>query len=92
MNLFYITLIFISSWLTPNLWKTFWYRRKFFFSCLVSATLFPPEAIILESKLEAQSIKFYVLRGHLAVQRSSENIDPGKTVDGILLDKWVFGL
>ena len=55
---------------------------------LISAALFPPEAIILESKSEAQSIKLYDLRGHLAIQRSSENIDPWKTVDGILLDKW----
>ena len=55
---------------------------------LISAALFPPEAIILESKSEAQGIKSYVLRGHLAIQRSSENIDPEEIVDGILLDKW----
>ena len=56
---------------------------------LVSAVLFPPQTIILESKSEAQGIKSYVLRGHLAIQRSSENIDPEEIVDGILLDKWV---
>ena len=43
--------------------------------------------MILESKSEAQGIKSYVLRGHLAIQRSSENIDPEEIVDGILLDK-----
>ena len=32
-------------------------------------------------------IKSSVLREHLAVQRSSENIDPEEIVDGILLDK-----
>ena len=55
---------------------------------LVSAVLFPPQTIILESKSEAQGIKSYVLRGHLAIQRSSENIDLEEILDGILLDKW----
>ena len=55
---------------------------------LVSAVLFPPQTIILESKSEAQGIKSYVLRGHLAIQRSSENIDLEEIVDGILHDKW----
>ena len=32
-------------------------------------------------------IKSSVLREHLAIQRSSENIDPEEIVDGILLDK-----
>ena len=35
-----------------------------------------------------QGIKSYVLRGHLAIQRGSENIDPQEIVDGILLEKW----
>ena len=55
---------------------------------MVSAALFPPSGIILESKSEAQGIKAYVLRGNLAIQRSSENIDPEQIVDDILLDKW----
>ena len=38
---------------------------------------------------QAQGIKPYVLRGHLAIQRSSENIYPEEIADGILLDKWV---
>ena len=42
----------------------------------------------MESKSEAQGINSYVLRGHLASQRSSENIDPEEIVNGILLDKW----
>ena len=49
---------------------------KFVFSCLVSGVLF-----------RSETIKSYVLGGHLAFQRSSENIDPEETVDGILLDK-----
>ena len=32
-------------------------------------------------------IKSSVLREHLAIQKSSENIDPEEIVDGILLDK-----
>ena len=37
---------------------------------------------------KAQGIKSYVLRGHLAIQKSSENIDLEEIVDGILLEKW----
>ena len=44
--------------------------------------------MILESKSEVQSIKSYVFRRHLAIQISSENIDPEQILDGILLDKW----
>ena len=33
-------------------------------------------------------MKSYVVRGHLAIQRSSENVDPEEIVDGILLNKW----
>ena len=81
-------IIFISSWVIPKFWKTFRKQRKVLFSCLASAALFPPEAIILESKSEAQGIKSDVLRGHRSFQRSSENIDPEEIVDGILRDKW----
>ena len=42
----------------------------------------------MESKSEAQGINSFALRGHLAIQRNSENIDPEEIVDGILLDKW----
>ena len=42
----------------------------------------------MKKKSEAQGIKSYVLSGHLAIQRSSENVDPNEIVDGILLDKW----
>ena len=53
---------------------------------MVIAALFPPSGIILESKSEAQGIKSYVLRGHLAIQRRSGNIDPEEILDGVLLD------
>ena len=59
-----------------------------FCSCLVSARLFPPCAIIYENKSEALVIKLSVLRKNLAIQRSSKNVDPEEIVDGILLDKW----
>ena len=49
--------------------------------------LYPPGAIIFENKSESLGIKSSVLREHLAIQRSSENIDPEEIIDGILLDK-----
>ena len=52
------------------------------------AAQFPPCATILENKSKALGIKLSFLREHLAIQRSSENIDPEEIVDGILLDKW----
>ena len=44
--------------------------------------------MIFENKSECLGIKSSVLREHLAIQRSSENIDPEEIVDSILLDKW----
>ena len=61
---------------------------KTVFSCLVRVALFPSCTIILENKLEALGTQFLVLREHLAILRSSENIDPEAIVDGMLLDKW----
>ena len=43
--------------------------------------------MIFENKSECLGIKSSVLSEHLAIQRSSENIDPEEIVDGILLDK-----
>ena len=61
---------------------------KGLFSCLVSVALLPPCAIILEIKSEALGTKSLVLREHLVIRGSSENIGPEETLDGILLDKW----
>ena len=55
-------------------------------SCLGSAALFPPCAIIFENKSESLGITSSVLREHLAIRRSSENIEPEEIVDGILPD------
>ena len=49
--------------------------------------LFPPGAIIFENKSESLGIKPSFLKEHLAIRRSSENIDPEEIVDSILLDK-----
>ena len=43
--------------------------------------------MIFENKSECLGIKSSVLREHLAIQRSSENMDSEEIVDGILLDK-----
>ena len=49
---------------------------KDFFSYLVSVALFPPGATILEKKSDALGIKSLTYRVHLAIGRSSENIEP----------------
>ena len=69
---FFISLIFISSWVLTNFWKTGNDERPF--SCLVSVALSLPST--LEKKSDALGIKSLILRVHLAIQRSSENIDP----------------
>ena len=55
------------------------------FGCLV--VLFPPCAIILENKSDAQGMKSLLLRMYLVTRRTPENIDT-ENLDGILLDKW----
>ena len=62
--------------------------EKPFFSCLISVVLLPPCVIILENKSDALGIKSLILIVQLISRRSSENIDPYKIVDGILLEKW----
>ena len=57
---------------------------KDFFSYLVSVALFPPGATILEKKSDALGIKSLTYRVHLAIGRSSENIEPQKMADDIL--------
>ena len=63
-----------------------------FFSCLVCVALIPPCDINLENKTVALCIKSLTLRLHIAIQWSSENIDPWKIVDGNqrFLQKTVF--
>ena len=65
--------------------KNRWVTIKSFFSCLISVALFPSYAVILENISDALGIKSLILRVHLAMRRSSENIDPQKIVDGMLL-------
>ena len=42
----------------------------------------------MENKSDAAGIKPLILREHLAMRRSSENIDAESIFDGILLDIW----
>ena len=69
-------LIFTFLWILPNFWIIFGQRWKDVFSSLVSAALFPPFVIILENKLDALGRKSLILRVQLAIQKSSENMDP----------------
>ena len=68
--------------------KNIWAMLEGLLYFLVSVALFPPYAIILENKSEALGRKSIILRMHLAIRKSSENIDPWKNMDGMLLEKW----
>ena len=84
--LHYANIYFLISF--TKFLKNIWVTMKGLFSCLVRVALLSPCAIILENKSEALGIKSLVLREHLVIRRSSENIGPEENVDGILLDKW----
>ena len=61
-----------------------------FFSCLVQSVLLYFRLVLSFSKRNIYNIviKSLILRVHLTIRRSSENIEPQKIVDVMLLDKW----